>query len=167
MMRTVGQTYRDLVSGLVEVLKVRQTIKNEFRLDQTMIRADDNNPLKFTVNVEEALKAMLGNTSRGYLTPRQAVDQGFTDIKAHQIAVMAGMQVALKALLMRFDPKTLESRMQDGSMLGGILSGSKKARHWELFTQLYAEIAKEAEDDFHGLFGREFARAYEEQAKKV
>jgi predicted component of type VI protein secretion system len=68
---------------------------------------------------------------------------------------------------MRFDPKTLESRMQDGSMLGGILSGSKKARHWELFTQLYAEIAKEAEDDFHGLFGREFARAYEEQAKKV
>lgn len=167
MMRTVGQTYRDLVRGLVEVLKVRQTIKNEFRLDQTMIRAEDNNPLKFTVNVEEALKAMLGNTSRGYLTPRRAVDQGFSDIKAHQIAVMAGMQVALKALLLRFDPKELESRLQEGSVLDKVLPGSKKARYWELFTQLYAEIAKEAEDDFHGLFGREFARAYEEQAKKV
>ena len=167
MMRTVGQTYRDLVRGLVEVLKVRQTIKNEFRLDQTMIRAEDNNPLKFTVNVEEALKAMLGNTTRGYLTPRRAVDQGFADIKAHQIAVMAGMQVALKALLTRFDPKELESRLQDESVLDKVLPGSKKARHWELFTQLYAEIAKEAEDDFHGLFGREFARAYEEQARKV
>ncbi len=167
MMRTVGQTYRDLVRGLVEVLKVRQTIKNEFRLDQTMIRAEDNNPLKFTVNVEEALKAMLGNTSRGYLTPRRAVDQGFADIKAHQIAVMAGMQVALKALLLRFDPKELEDRLQEGSVLDKVLPGSRKARYWELFTQLYAEIAKEAEDDFHGLFGREFARAYEEQAKKV
>lgn len=167
MMRTVGQTYRDLVRGLVEVLKVRQSIKNEFRLDQTMIRAEDNNPLKFTVNVEEALKAMLGNTSRGYLTPRRAVDQGFSDIKAHQIAVMAGMQVALKALLLRFDPKELEDRLQEGSVLDKVLPGSKKARYWELFTQLYAEIAKEAEDDFHGLFGREFARAYEEQAKKV
>ncbi|WP_282609173.1 type VI secretion system-associated FHA domain protein TagH [Pelagibius sp. Alg239-R121] len=167
LMRTVGQTYRDLVRGLVEVLKVRQTIKNEFRLDQTMIRADSNNPLKFTVNVEEALKAMLSNTSRGYLTPRQAVDQGFADIKAHQIAVMAGMQVALQALLTRFDPKELEDRLTESSVLDKVLPGSKKARYWELFTQLYAEIAKEAEDDFHGLFGREFARAYEEQAKKV
>ncbi len=167
MMRRVGETYRDLVRGLVEVLKARQTIKNEFRLDQTMIRAEANNPLKFTVNIEDALQAMLGGTSRGYLTPRQAVDQGFSDIKAHQIAVMAGMQVALKALLMRFDPKELEDRMREDSVLDKVLPGSKKARHWELFTKLYAEIAKEAEDDFHGLFGREFARAYEEQAKKV
>ncbi len=167
LMRSVGETYRDLVQGLVEVLKARQTIKNEFRLDQTMIRAEANNPLKFTVNTEDALKAMLGSTSRGYLTPRQAVDQGFSDIKAHQIAVMAGMQVALKALLMRFDPKELEDRLSEDSVLAKVLPGSKKARHWELFTKLYAEIAKEAEDDFHGLFGREFARAYEEQAKKV
>lgn len=167
LMRSVGETYRDLVRGLVEVLKARQTIKNEFRLDQTMIRADANNPLKFTVNIEDALQAMLGGTSRGYLTPRQAVDQGFADIKAHQIAVMAGMQVALKALLTRFDPKELEDRLREDSVLNKVLPGSKKARHWELFTKLYAEIAKEAEDDFHGLFGREFARAYEEQAKKV
>ncbi len=167
MMRSVGETYRDLVQGLVEVLKARQTIKNEFRLDQTMIRAEANNPLKFTVNIEDALKAMLGSTSRGYLTPRQAVDQGFSDIKAHQIAVMAGMQVALRALLLRFDPKELEDRLSEDSVLAKMMPGSKKARHWELFTKLYAEIAKEAEDDFHGLFGREFARAYEEQAKKV
>jgi len=31
---------------------------------------------------------------------------------------------------------------------------------------VYAEIAREAEDDFQAVFGREFAKAYAAQARK-
>jgi predicted component of type VI protein secretion system len=80
---------------------------------------------------------------------------------------MAGMQVALGSLLKNFDPNTLEQRLQDSSILGNILPGAKKARYWEVFTELYKEIAQEAESDFYGLFGQAFARAYEEQINRL
>jgi len=44
---------------------------------------------------------------------------------------------------------------------------NRKARLWDLFAELYGEISKEAEDDFHNLFGREFLRAYHAQIEKL
>ena len=52
-------------------------------------------------------------------------------------------------------------------VLDNILPGSRKARLWDLFEQMYDEISREAEDDFHALFGREFLRAYEEQVDRL
>lgn len=161
-MRTVGATFRQMVEGMREVLMTRSSIKSEFRIDQTMLKPKENNPLKFSANGEEAMKALLQKPIPGYLPAERAVKEGFGDIRAHQIAVMAGLQVALTALLKRFDPETLAKRLEKNSLLG-----SKKARYWDLFTELYGEIAHEAEDDFQSLFGREFSRAYTDQIEKL
>ena len=59
-------------------------------------------------------------------------------------------------LLRRFEPAALEQRMQAGR-LDTILPAARKARTWELFCATYKEIAREAEDDFQAVFGREFA----------
>jgi predicted component of type VI protein secretion system len=78
---------------------------------------------------------------------------------------MAGMQTGLLALLKRFDPATLEKRLQKNVL--DILPSSRKARFWEMFCATYKDIAREAEDDFQALFGREFARAYTAQINKL
>ena len=44
---------------------------------------------------------------------------------------------------------------------------NRQAKLWVLFGELYAEIFKEAEDNFHSLFGREFVRAYEAQIAEL
>ena len=44
---------------------------------------------------------------------------------------------------------------------------ARRARLWELFNEMFAEISREAEDDFEALFGREFVRAYEEQIDRL
>jgi len=165
LMETLGQVFREVVVGLMEVLAARSSIKGEFRLTQTTIRPAENNPLKFSLGAEDAMAALLLKRGRGYLTPVEAMRESLNDIKAHQVAVLAGMQVALAGLLQRFDPADLEHRIDDDGGLSNIL-GNKKARYWDAFNLLYQEIAAEAEDDFHSLFGREFARAYEEQANK-
>jgi type VI secretion system protein len=166
-MRAVGQSYLEMVRGLCELLRVRQSIKNEFRLEKTVIQSGGNNPLKFSVSPEEAVRALLYPAEAGYLAADEAISEGIDDVKAHQLAVMAGMQVALGSLLKNFDPNSLEQRLQDSSVLGNILPGAKKARYWEAFTELYKEIAQEAESDFYGLFGQAFARAYEEQINRL
>jgi type VI secretion system FHA domain protein len=144
----------------------RAAIKNELRVEQTMMRARDNNALKFSVTVEEAVAALLLPARPGYKAPLAAVQEAARDIQSHEMAVMAGVQTALIGLLKRFDPGTLEARLSPGR-LDSFLPGARKARIWELFCETYKDIAREAEDDFQSVFGREFARAYDAQMKKL
>jgi type VI secretion system protein len=95
-----------------------------------------------------------------------AVREACRDIQSHEMAVMAGVQTALVGLLRRFDPAALEARLQPGR-LDGLLPVSRRARVWELFCATYADIAREAEDDFQSVFGREFAKAYDAQMRKL
>jgi FHA domain-containing protein len=91
----------------------------------------------------------------------------YDDLRAHQFGFMAGMRAALTGVLKRFEPAALEQRVLTRSVLDSLLPGARKARLWDLFEQMYGEISREAEDDFHALFGREFLRAYEEQVERL
>jgi len=165
-MEAAGAVFRAMVEGLREVLMSRAAIKGELRVEQTMLRARDNNALKFSITVEEAVAALLLPPRTGYKAPLAAVQEAARDIQSHEMAVMAGVQTALIGLLKRFDPAALEARLSPGR-LDSFLPGARKARIWELFCDTYKDIAREAEDDFQSVFGREFARAYDAQMKKL
>jgi type VI secretion system protein len=166
-MESIGRSYRQMVEGLIDVLRARASLKGEFRMSQTMIRPVENNPLKFAPNVEEALLLLLRPGSQAFMPPDQAVAESFEDLRAHQLAVMAGVQAAIRHLLGRFQPSVLEERMEKPSGFAKLLPGARQSQYWALFTELYAGISREAEDDFQELFGREFTRAYEEQTARL
>ncbi len=161
-----GELFRAMVEGLREVLISRSTVKSEFRVEQTMLRARDNNPLKFSVTAEDTTAALLQPSRPGYKPPLDATREAFADVRSHELALMAGVQTALISLLRRFDPDALEQRLQPG-LLGNLVPSARKARTWELFCTTYRDIAREAEDDFQAVFGREFARAYAAQVRKL
>ena len=50
MMTALGKAFRATVAGVRATLIARATIKSEFRIDQTMIQARGNNPLKFSAD---------------------------------------------------------------------------------------------------------------------
>ena len=166
-MEAIGRSYRHMVEGLIEVLRARASLKGEFRMAQTMIRPVENNPLKFAPNVDEVLLLLLRADNQAFMPADQAIEESFDDLKAHQLAVMAGVQASIKHLLKRFQPAVLEARLSKPSGIGALLPGARQAHYWELFTELYACISREAEDDLEDLFGREFSRAYEEQSAKL
>ncbi|HEV7914425.1 MAG TPA: type VI secretion system-associated FHA domain protein, partial [Albitalea sp.] len=91
----------------------------------------------------------------------------FDDLRAHEIAVLAGMRAALEAVLARFNPETLESRLAAKGMWDNLVPATHKARLWERYTEQHAEIMQEIEDDFDSLFGRAFLDAYEEQLARL
>lgn len=162
----MGRVMRTLITGLREILMTRASIKSEFRIEQTMISAGGNNPLKFSITPEQAIEAMVRPATKGYLSPESAAEQALNDIKAHEVAMMTGMEAALKGVLARLDPKALEAKIQDKGGISGLLKG-KKARYWDVYEQLYSEISDQAENDFHELFSREFARAYKQQLDRL
>ncbi|MFL7964687.1 type VI secretion system-associated FHA domain protein TagH [Pseudomonas kielensis] len=165
-MENIGRSYRLMVEGLIDVLRARSSLKGEFRIQQTMIQPVENNPLKFAPNVDEALLLLLRHGNQAFMAPDAAVRDSFDDLRAHQLAVMAGVEAAIKHLLGRFEPAQLEERMAKPGGLSGIFSGSRQAQYWQQFTELYSNISREAQEDFQDLFGREFSRAYEEHSTR-
>ncbi|MBJ9977389.1 type VI secretion system-associated FHA domain protein TagH [Pseudomonas sp. S75] len=160
-MEAVGRSYRLMVEGLIDVLRARASLKGEFRMQQTTIAPVQNNPLKFAPNADEALLLLLRQGSQAFMPADQAVRDSFDDLRAHQLAVMAGVEAAIKHLLVRFEPGQLEGRLAPAAGLAKLFGGSRQAHLWQQFTELYGQISREAQDDFQDLFGREFSRAYE------
>ncbi|MGB3127467.1 MAG: type VI secretion system-associated FHA domain protein TagH [Pseudomonas sp.] len=165
-MESIGRSYRLMVEGLIDVLRARASLKGEFRMQQTMIRPAENNPLKFAPNADEALLLLLRHGNQAFMAPDIAVRDSFDDLRAHQLAVMAGVEAAIKHLLARFEPGQLEERMGKPGGLSSIFNGSRQAQYWQQFTELYSNISREAQEDFQDLFGREFSRAYEEHSAR-
>ncbi len=162
LMRLMGRLVHEATRGTVDLLVARAALKREIRAEVTMIVSRENNPLKFSPSAEVALGHLLSPPARGFMEPDKAMRDAYDDLRAHQFGFLAGMRAALEGILKRFDPATLESKLTETSILASILPAKRKARMWDVFTELYGQISSEATDDFHELFGKEFLRAYNE-----
>jgi len=166
LMNQLGNLLHEATRGLIDLLAARANAKRQARADMTVIVTKDNNPLKFSPNVETALAQLLVPRGRGFMPPLRAVGDAYEDLRMHQQGFMAGMRSALALILTRFDPHELEQRLSDHSMVTSLLPTTRKARLWDMFGALYGDISKEAESDFHALFGEEFLRAYQAHVGK-
>jgi type VI secretion system FHA domain protein len=164
--RDLGRILRIVVSGVLDVLEVRKRIKEEFRLGVTTIQPRDNNPLKMSANVDDALHNLLVKRSSAYLQPVEAFEDAFGDIRAHQLAMLAGMRAAFEALMERFDPKRLQEEFEQRGRKGSLLAGSAKSQYWDLYCEMIRDMVRDSEASFRELFGDEFAGAYEEHLKR-
>jgi len=161
-----GEVVREMVSGLMQVLGSRSSIKNEFRMNVTTIQPVENNPLKFSANVDDALENMFIKQGNAYKKPVDAVREGFNGIAEHQVAILAGIRAAFKGVIERFDPALLEQRFAKQNK-GGLIPGSHKAKNWELYLDYYNELAGDIDNSFQYLFGDDFVQAYEDQLQKL
>ena len=158
-METLGAAFRAVVGGLRQAMIARAAIKGEFRIEQTLIRTHGNNPLKFSANDADALAALLGAGRRTDMNAAEAIGEALRDMRLHELASVAAMQAAVRALLAEFDPDRLRHAAERGSF--DFVPTQKKAHAWDAFEALYARIAQALADDFDSVFGKAFARAYE------
>jgi type VI secretion system FHA domain protein len=158
LMRTMGTVFKELIDGLMTVLRARSELKSQFRVSMTVLQSVENNPLKFSPTVFEALKLLLATNQPGFVDAVDAVREGYQDVMNHQLAITAGVQASLMSLVSRFDPQKFARKYEEGIVL------QKKAKCWDAYRQAYRDIAREALENF---FGEEFARAYEEQIVKL
>ena len=165
--RNLGQIRRIVVTGLMDILQSRQRIKEEFGIQHTMFRPADNNPLKFSANVEDALHNLLVKRNAAYLGPVEAFGDAFDDLRDHQLAMLAGLRVAFDAMLNEFDANKLQEEFDDQMGKHALPLMPAKMRYWELYREKQQALAKDADATFDRLFGEEFRRAYEEQFKKL
>ena len=161
----IGAALRASVNGLRQTLMARASIKDEFRIEQTMIRPSGNNPLKFSLDDDDALATLLGIGRRGGMPAAEAIAEAFDDLRMHELATISAMQAAVRILLAQFAPEVVEQKAGSGALQ--IHPAQKKAKAWEAFAQLHRRVSQALSDDFDSVFGQAFARAYEEAIEKL
>jgi type VI secretion system FHA domain protein len=168
LMRDCGAVLRASVEGVMMLLLSRGEMRKEFHAeDRTMVAARDNNPLKMMSDPHEAMAFLFDPTEQtgGFLDPVQAIGDACEDLRAHELALMAGMRSAILGALRRFDPPILERALEQNAK--GFTLASRKARLWDLYLALYDKLARDSQEDFNKVFGRDFIGAYQAQLRRM
>lgn len=155
LLEELGGALRQAAGGLVSMLSARKSMKDEFRLDQTRLAPQENNPFKFFSHGDEALRRVVVEGAPGFLPLDMAVKQCFADMHAHEVALASAMQTSIRELLERLAPARLESEAEPG------LLGRKpdRSRLWERYAELHSELAGDLDRTIRTLVSDELARA--------
>jgi len=166
MAHVLGQIVRCVVQGMIDVLGARAEFRSQFRLPHTRIQVSQNNPLKFAPTAEDALAAMLRPRARGYMAPLEAFEDAFDDVRFHLLATLAGMRSGFDSLLKQLDPKRIEQLSNRGQHELLARFGAKQ-RCWDLYRNVFDEMASNADTVFQRMYGDEFSSAYERQLEEL
>lgn len=146
MLRDCGAILRAAIEGIMMLMQARAEMRKEFGADErTMVATRDNNPLRMMSDAREAMDFLFdpGERTDGFLEPVQAVGDACQDLRAHELALMAGMRAAVLSALRRFDPPALERVAQQD------------------------KLSREAQENFTKTLGRDFIGAYQAELQRL
>jgi hypothetical protein len=166
VMQEFGQALRIVIEGLMEVLRARGEIRNEFRLPQTSFKPRDNNPLKLAVNAEDAIHNLLVKRNPAYLGTTAAFTTRSRMCAITSSRCSRACRAAYEFMLQRFNPQALKTQFDSKPGRKGGLGFGGQGRYWDAFEE-YRDVTADPSDCFRRLFGDQFARAYEEQIQRL
>ena len=161
-LQQAGMLLRGLVAGMVVMLEARARAKSQMGAQGTGLEISGNNPLKFARSPEQALRHILNPAERGFMGADLAVEDGWRDLQAHQLATLKAMQGALRSTLERFSPKSIRGRAETRGMLEKILPGARDAALWKAYEREFSGVAFDSDEAFMDMFAKEFRKAYDE-----
>lgn len=168
ILETAGILMRELLTGLADLLQGRARVKDALRLPQTIIRPAQNNPLKFSPNVADSLRYLLGEPGQSYLPPDRAVQAAFQDVRNHQQALFKAMIHAVRDFAERLEPDELRSRFDRGLKRSPLLAGANKLKYWELYEETYQVLTQQEEGaPMPQIVIDELTRAYEQELEQL
>ena len=127
----------------------------------------ENNPLKFSLNADDALHNLFVKRNPGYLGPLEAFREGFEDIAFHELAMLAGIRAAYQSMVGKFNPAHLEESYTSNLRRTSVLPIGGRTKLWDMYCAQFGNIEKDSEASFQLLFGEEFAKAYHKQLERL
>ena len=162
----IGAVLRLMAENLAQMLASRAESKTLMRSSsRTMIRAVENNPLKFAGSPSEALGVMFGPRTRNYLDAQATIERSFGDLKTHQILTFSAMQGALDALFEDLAPERIDHSVEPEKGIGALIS-SRKAKLWDIYVERWRAKTKRADGRLLEAFTALFAQAYDKLQDK-
>jgi type VI secretion system FHA domain protein len=160
-MRRLGIFYRQVVLGLSDMIQDRAAFKDEFRVERTQLSMGRNNPLKHLPALDSA-KLLLADPLPGFLGSEEAVRLALEDIKKHQLAMLAGVQAALKSVFDRLAPAEVERIMQQAAAKRKGFTFGRGIDPWSVYQTLFDALRADATSNRNSVMSVAFREGYEE-----
>ena len=168
LLRDCGAILRAAVEGIMMLLLARASMHKELEgAERKAAAARDNNPLKRMSEAQEAMEFFFdpGERTDGLLDPVQAIGDACEELRAHELALVAGMRAAVLGAVRHLDPPALERAYDESAKRFSL--ASRKARLWDAFVAAQDKLASEANADFNKVFGRDFMSAYQAHLRRL
>ena len=164
--RNLGRLVQSAVEGIRDILATRAMVKSELRVDQTIVQAAGNNPMKFAPDVQRCLAAMAGQPPAGFLPGAAAMRQALDDIKVHELALIAALNSVFAELSAQLDPEMIAEKVKGESSLGSVLPVARAARCWTIYEKNYRILQESGAQNTGGSLLSPLAAAYARQVRR-
>ncbi|WDE09505.1 type VI secretion system-associated FHA domain protein TagH [Thalassomonas haliotis] len=161
----IADVVNEAMAGIINLINGRAVFKQSSRLAMTTIQPKSNNPLKFSVDKQDALEHLFTRRKPAYLGAKAAVNQAITDLQIHEMAFVAGLQAALQQVLQTLSPQQIEkTAAASPNKLRSLLSAPK---YWQQYKSSHEQLERKITENLNEFLGQDFARAYEQQVLKL
>ncbi|WP_104399844.1 type VI secretion system-associated FHA domain protein TagH [Vibrio penaeicida] len=164
--KQLGESFSLLLGGLMDTLHHRAEFKQTNRLNHTAFQRHENNPLKFSANLEDAIHNLYNRNSSSFLGPQNAIQEAFDDIEKHEKALMQGVDGAVKGVMGLLNPDYISSMNVGDGVLEKIIPGKTQANFWKNYEKQYLDLTNELEGNSIPFYLEDFAKSYEMALKK-
>lgn len=162
----LGQALQQSLQGVIAVMRERSNVKNSFRVNQTTFQQRENNPLKFSANIDDAFHNLFNRPGASFMPARQAIAEAFADISQHEAAIIAGAAGAMSGLLAELAPSKLEASDYGGGFVDKVNPAQRQARLWNRYKALHRELAADLNNKDKQGVNDDFISAYEAYLKQ-
>lgn len=163
----IGQGMQLMLMGLVESLRTRTALKNEFRINQTTFQQQENNPLKFSATIDDVFQNLFLRRSSSFLPATKAISEAFNDTKKHDIALAAGTLGAIEGVFNQLAPSEIEQKDLRESVFDQVLPGQKQLRYWKIYQSLHKDMVSEIAAHGSSVLSDDFVKAYDKKIKSL
>lgn len=157
----LGQALQQALQGVIAVMHERSQVKSSFRVNQTTFQQRENNPLKFSANLDDAFHNLFNRPGSSFMPARQAIAEAFSDISRHEAAIIAGAHGAMSGLMAELAPQRLEAADYGSNLFDKLNPAQRQARLWARYKALHQELAGEVNDKNKQGVNDDFISAYE------
>jgi predicted component of type VI protein secretion system len=162
VMMRLGAVYQQMVLGLGELMNERTSVRTEYRMVRTTVRAEGNNPFKWAPAQRVAVD-LLRPRDDGFLSGPSAVKASFEDLKKHLLCMLAGLRAAVASTVETLSPDKVEDQLKGQSFVLKNRAGAA----WAEYLKLYDEFRTQADNNPDSTINRAFRAAYERQLEEL
>ncbi|WP_064603996.1 type VI secretion system-associated FHA domain protein TagH [Photobacterium sp. J15] len=154
----LGCAMNYLMSGVMDTLHQRSEFKQNYRLNHTLFKRQENNPLKFSANVEDAVHNLFNRNTTSFLSAEQAIKEAFIDIEKHEKALLAGVEGSVSGIMKLLSPCSIKNRTPEKQFWHRI---STSKSNWATYEALYQRLNEELCGGGKAFYWEDFVKAYE------
>ncbi|MBD2779192.1 type VI secretion system-associated FHA domain protein [Xenorhabdus szentirmaii] len=166
LMHQLGRFTSQIFEGIIVLNDLRIQFKQKVDVDMHQRQESLYNPFKLLTSGQSLLALMFGDPIPDFMPLEVATHDILTELKAHQLGMIAGIHAIVENILHSFHPVLLEQEAQDDGYLPRLSrSSAYKAAIWDYFTQHYQITISQFEQNSE-LFNQNFLQAYETEVSR-